>query len=104
MNKPDKIYYFFYNYDELSCGELQCILDDLEMYQMNRDITWQDTMESLFGDLQDRELEEIPEEKYIERYIVELEEAIDLAEKHEREYQEEIDHRAELETEYYRNL
>ena len=101
--QPDKIINFFNCYDELSANKLQTILDEFEMYKMNEIVTWEDTMDSLFDDYQDRELEERPEEKYIERYIVELEEAIATAEKHEREYQTEIDHRIDLEREYYSN-
>ena len=101
QQQPDKFKYFVYNYDKLSSKDLQCLLDELEMYQMNHLVTWKDTMESLFGDLEGMEEEEIPEEQYVERYVVELEEAIELAKEHEREYQAEIDMINDLHTEYW---
>ena len=103
MQQPDKFKYFVYNYDKLSSKDLQCLLDELEMYQMNDLVTWKDTMESLFGDLEGMEEEEIPEEKHADRYIVELEEAIVLAEEHEREYQREVDMINDLHSEYWMN-
>jgi len=101
QQQPDKFKYFVYNYDKLSSKELQCLLSEIEMYRMNDLVSWKDTMESLFGDLEGMEEEEIPEEQHADRYIVELEEAIETAEKHEREYQEEIDERKDLEREYW---
>lgn len=103
QQQPDKFKYFIHHYDELSSKELQCLLDELQMYIMNDLVTWKDTMESLFDDLEDMEEEEIPEEKHADRYIVELEEAIVLAEEHEREYQREVDMINDLHSEYWMN-
>tara|TARA_Y100000593_G_scaffold74590_1_gene137385 strand:- start:3350 stop:3667 length:318 start_codon:yes stop_codon:yes gene_type:complete len=103
QQQPEKFRFFFFNYDELSSLDLQCLLDELQMYTMNDLVSWKDTMESLFGDLEGMEEEEIPEEKYVARYVVELEEAIVLAEEHEREYQAEIDMINDLHSEYWRS-